>query len=147
MYDFLIYDWTRDQNGVTYFSSIVRQRKWPSLLREIVEIQKLCFNGKVKSHFSFLLCHKGTGKKRKETARGMVRRGNEATIHLHIFSRALVFLNGFLRLLVCLEKIPLFPHLHITVILFIILKKGSKRRWAFICSLEQVRLSKLLLYY
>ena len=154
MYDFPVHVWwswvhdcPRDQNGSPYFSSIVRQCKWPSLSREIVEIQKICFNGKVKSHFSFLLRDKETGEKRKETARGMVRRGNEGTIHLHIYPRALVFLNGFLRLLVCLEKIPLFPHLNITVILSITLKKGSKRRWAFICSLEQVRLSKLLLYY
>ena len=111
MYDFPMHDWTRDQNGVPYFSSIVRQCKWPSLSREMVEIQKICFSGKVKSHWSFLLRDKGTGEKRNETARGMVRRGNEGTIHLHIYPRALVFLNGFLRLLICLEKIPLFSHL------------------------------------
>ena len=111
MYNFPVHDSTRDQNGSPYFSSIVRQRKWPSLSGKIVEIQKICFNGKVKSHFSFLLCDKGTGKKRKETARGMVRRGNEGTIHLHIYPSALVFLNGFLRLLICLEKIPLLSHL------------------------------------
>ena len=118
MYDFPVHDWwswvndsTRDQNGSPNFSSIVRQCKWPSLSRERVEIQKICFNGKVKSHFSFLLCDKGTGEKRKETARGMVRRGNEGTIHLLICPRALVFLNGFLRLLICVEKIPLFSHL------------------------------------
>ena len=108
MYYFPMHDWIRDQNGVPYFSSIVRQCKWPSLSREIVEIQKICFNGKVKSHFSFLLRDKGTGKKRKETARGMVRRENKGMIHLHIFPRTLVFLNGFLLLLVCLEKTPSF---------------------------------------
>ena len=91
MHDFPVHDCTRDQNGVPYFSSIVRQCKWSSLLREIVEIQKICFNGKVKSHFSFLLCDKGTGEKRKQTARGMVRRENEGMIHLHIYPRALVF--------------------------------------------------------
>ena len=111
MYNFPVHDSTRDQNGSPYFSSIVRQRKWPSLSGKIVEIQKICFNGKVKSHFFFLLCDKGTGKKRKETARGMVRRGNEGTIHLHIYPSALVFLNGFLRLLICLEKISLLSHL------------------------------------
>ena len=145
MYDFPVHDCTRDQNGVPYFSSIVRQCKWPSLSREIVEIQKICFNGKVKSHFSFLLRDKETGEKRKETARGMVRRGNEGAIHLHVFPRALVFLNGFLRLLVCLEKIPLFSHLNISVIPFMSLKKGRKLRWVFICSLEQVRLGKVVL--
>ena len=91
MYDFRVHDCTRNQNGVPYFSSIVRQCKLPSLSREIVEIQKMCFNSKVKSHFSFLLRDKGTGEKRKETARGMVRRENEGMILLHIFPRALVF--------------------------------------------------------
>ena len=99
----------------------------------------------MESHFSFLLCDKGAGENRKETARGMVRRGNEGMIHLHIFPRALVFLNGFLRLLVCLEKIPLFSHLNISVIPFMSLKKGRKLRWVFICSLEQVRLGKVVL--
>ena len=56
--------------------------------------------------------------KRRETTRGIVGRGNEATIHLHILPRAHVFLNGFLRLLICLEKIPVFSQLNISVIPF-----------------------------
>ena len=146
MYDFPMHDWTRDQNGVPYFSSIVRQCKWPSLSREIVEIQKICFSGKVKSHFSFLLCDKGTGEKRKETARGMVRRGNEGMIHLHIYPRALVFLNGFLRLSICPRKSPSsLILLNISVSPFMNLKKGRKLRWVFIFSFEQVRLGKVVL--
>ena len=32
MYDFPVHDCTQEQNGSPYFSSIDRQRKWPSLL-------------------------------------------------------------------------------------------------------------------
>ena len=109
MYNFPVHDSTRDQNGSPNFSSIVRQCKWPSLSREIVEIQKICLNGKVKSHFSFLLCDKGTGEKRKETARGMVRRENEGMIHLHIYPRALVFFKWIFTFLdLPRENAPLF---------------------------------------
>ena len=38
-----------------YFSSIVRQRKWLLLLRN-VEIQKFCYHGNVTSHLSSLYC-------------------------------------------------------------------------------------------
>ena len=40
---------------------------------------------------------------------------------------------------------PLFSHLNISVIPFMSLKKGRKLRWVFICSLEQVRLRKVVL--
>ena len=38
-----------------YFPSIVRQCRWSSLQRKIVEIQKFCFHGDVTSHFSPLI--------------------------------------------------------------------------------------------
>ena len=37
------------------FPSIVRQCKWLSVSRKLVEIQKFCFHGNVTSHFSLLL--------------------------------------------------------------------------------------------
>ena len=37
------------------FPSIVRQCKWLSVSRKLVEIQKFCFHGNVTSHFSLLV--------------------------------------------------------------------------------------------
>ena len=36
MYDFPLHDYTQEQNGSPYFSSIVRQCKWPSLSRRLL---------------------------------------------------------------------------------------------------------------
>ena len=55
MYDFPVHDYTQEQNGSPYFSSIVRQCKWPSLSRKIVVIQKFSYRGNLTSHFSSLL--------------------------------------------------------------------------------------------
>ena len=44
MYDFPVHDYTQEQNGSPYFSSIVQQWKWPSLSRKIVVIQKFCYH-------------------------------------------------------------------------------------------------------
>ena len=55
MSDFPVHDHTQEQNGSPYFSSIVRQSKWPSLSRKIVVIQKFCYNGNLTSPFSSLL--------------------------------------------------------------------------------------------
>ena len=56
MSDFPVHDYTQEQNGSPYFSSmIVQQCKWPSLLRKIVVSQKFCYNGNLTSHFSSLL--------------------------------------------------------------------------------------------
>lgn len=41
MYDFPEQDCTQEQNGSLFYSSIVRQCKWPSLSRRIVEIKKI----------------------------------------------------------------------------------------------------------
>ena len=57
MYDFHECDCTQEQNSNPYFSSIVRQPKWPSLSREIIEIQKFCQYGNVTLHFSSLLVY------------------------------------------------------------------------------------------
>ena len=46
-----LHDCTQDQNGSPYFSSIVRQCKWPSLSWKIVEVQEFCFHGNATSHF------------------------------------------------------------------------------------------------
>ena len=54
MHDFPLHDCTQAQNGSHYFSSIVRQCKWSSLSRKIVEIQKFSSHGNVTSHFSSL---------------------------------------------------------------------------------------------
>ena len=43
-----------DSTDRAYFSSIVRQCKWPSLSGNIVEIQKFCYHGNVTSHLSSL---------------------------------------------------------------------------------------------
>ena len=51
MYDFPVQDCTQEQNSSPFFSSIVRQSKWLSLSRKIVEIQKFCYHGNVTSHF------------------------------------------------------------------------------------------------
>ena len=40
-----------------YFSLIVRQYKWPSLSRKIVDMQKFWYHGNVTSHFSHLYGH------------------------------------------------------------------------------------------
>ena len=45
--DFPVHDCAEEQNGNPYFFSIVRQFKWPSLSRRIVEIQKFCYRGNV----------------------------------------------------------------------------------------------------
>ena len=42
MNDFPVHHCTPKGNGSSYFPSIVRQCKWPSRSRKIVEIQKLC---------------------------------------------------------------------------------------------------------
>ena len=53
MYDFPVSDCTQEQNGSF---SIVRQCKWPSMSRAIVEIQKFCYHGNFFfSFFKFLL--------------------------------------------------------------------------------------------
>ena len=44
-HDFPVYDYTQDQNGSPYFFSMFQQRKWPSLLREILKINKFCYHG------------------------------------------------------------------------------------------------------
>ena len=46
-----MHDCTLDQNGSPYFSSIVRQCKWPSLSWTIVEVQEFCYHGKETSQF------------------------------------------------------------------------------------------------
>ena len=40
MYDFPVQDCIQEKNGSPYLSFIVRQCKWPSLSRKVVEIQK-----------------------------------------------------------------------------------------------------------
>ena len=55
-YDFLVDDCTHEQNGNPNCSYIVRQRKWLSVLRKNVEIQKFCYHGNVTSHFFSLFC-------------------------------------------------------------------------------------------
>ena len=42
--DFPLHDYTQEQNGSPYFSSIVRLCKWPSLSTKVVEIQKFCYH-------------------------------------------------------------------------------------------------------
>ena len=54
VYDFPVLDCTQDENGSPFFSSIVRQWKWPSLSRTMVENQKCCYHGNMTSHISFL---------------------------------------------------------------------------------------------
>ena len=49
------HDYTQEQNGSPYFSSIVRECKWPSLSRKIIEIQKFCCHGNLASHSTSLL--------------------------------------------------------------------------------------------
>ena len=44
LYDFPVHDCTQELNGSLYFPSIVRQCKWSSLSRKIVEIQKFCYH-------------------------------------------------------------------------------------------------------
>ena len=46
-----VHDCTLDQNGSPYFSSIVRQCKWPSLSWTIVEVQEFCYHGNETSQF------------------------------------------------------------------------------------------------
>ena len=53
--DFPVHDCTQGQNDSSSFSFNVRQCKWPSLSRKIVEIQKFGHHGKVTSHVSSLL--------------------------------------------------------------------------------------------
>ena len=55
MYEFPVHDCTQEQNGSPCFSSIVRQCKWPSFLRKIVEIQKFCYHGNFTSCFPLIL--------------------------------------------------------------------------------------------
>ena len=54
MYDFPVHDYTQEQNGSPYFSSTIRQCRWPSLSKKIVVIQKFCYHGTVTSHSSSL---------------------------------------------------------------------------------------------
>ena len=49
MYDFPKLDCNEKQNGNPYISFVVRQCKWPSLLRKIAEIQKYCYHGNLTS--------------------------------------------------------------------------------------------------
>ena len=51
LYNFGVYECTREQNGNPYFCSIVRRCKWPSLSRKIVEIQKFCYHVNLMSPF------------------------------------------------------------------------------------------------
>ena len=55
MYEFPVHDCTQEQNGSPYFSSIVRQCKWTSSSRKIVEIQKFCYHGNLTSRFPLIL--------------------------------------------------------------------------------------------
>ena len=55
MYEFPVHHCTQEQNGSPYFSSIVRQCKWPSSSRKIVEIQKFCYHGNLTSRFPLIL--------------------------------------------------------------------------------------------
>ena len=50
-----VYDYTQEQNGSRYVSTIVRQYTWLSLPRKIVEIQEFCYYCGVTSHFSLLI--------------------------------------------------------------------------------------------
>ena len=52
MYDFPVHDCAQEENGSPY---IVRQCKWPSLSRKIVEIQKFCHHGNILIHDVTLL--------------------------------------------------------------------------------------------
>ena len=45
MYDFPVHDYTQDQNCSPHFFSMFQQCKWPSLSREILEINKFCYHG------------------------------------------------------------------------------------------------------
>ena len=49
IFDFPKLDCNEKQNGNPYVSFIVRQCKWPSLLRKIAEIQKYCYHGNLTS--------------------------------------------------------------------------------------------------
>ena len=40
MYDFPVHDYTQEQNGNQYFSSVVQKCKWTSLSTKTVKIQK-----------------------------------------------------------------------------------------------------------
>ena len=40
MYDFPVHDYTQEQNGNPYFSSVVQKCKWTSLSTKTVKIQK-----------------------------------------------------------------------------------------------------------
>ena len=53
--DFPVHDCTLEENGSPYFSSVVRQCKWPSLSRKNIEIRKFCYDRNVTSHVSALL--------------------------------------------------------------------------------------------
>ena len=50
-----MHDFTEEQNGSPYFSSIVRKCKWQSLSTKTVEIQKFCSYGNLTVDFSSLL--------------------------------------------------------------------------------------------
>ena len=49
-YDCSVHCCTLEQNGNSHFFSIVRQCKWPSLSRKVVEIHKCCYHGNRTSH-------------------------------------------------------------------------------------------------
>jgi len=54
MYEVSIHDCTQGKNSSQCFSFMIRQRKWPSLSRKNVEIQKSCYHGNLTPHFSSL---------------------------------------------------------------------------------------------
>ena len=65
MYDFPVRDCPSGTKRSPYFSSIVRQFRWPSLPRKI-ESQKSCYLGYVTSHFSLLSKKERVGEERAE---------------------------------------------------------------------------------
>ena len=54
MYDFPVHDYTQEQNGSPYFSSIIQRCKWPFLSKKIVVIRKFCYHDSLMSHSSSL---------------------------------------------------------------------------------------------
>ena len=46
------HDYNQEKNDSPYFSSIVRQCKWPSLSRKMIKIHKFCCHGNLTSHFT-----------------------------------------------------------------------------------------------
>ena len=54
IYDLPVHDCALEQNSSPYFSSIVRQCKWLSLSRKMIEIHKYCYHGNLTSLFCSL---------------------------------------------------------------------------------------------